>query len=112
MFSIVGRVRRVGLFGVTQIRPLYAAAMWIGAIASTQAQTDRSLGGWQLSADLQDYREPQMQLKGAELGLHWQSRLWGSYRVEADGQSGRLDQVPTIDSRWRALRDLSASPRL
>ena len=121
MFSIIGGVRCVGLFGVTLTRGLCAAALWVGAIGSAQAQTDRSLGGWQLSAGWQDYREPQMQLKGPELGLHWQSRILGAYTFEADAHvglqnyssvpSGRLDSVLNVDTRWRALRASSALPQ-
>ena len=120
MFSIVGSVRCGGLFGVSQTLSLCAAALWIGAIASANAQTDRSLGGWQLSAGWQDYREPQMQLKGPELGLHWQSRRWGPYNFEADAHvglqnyssvsSGRLDSVLNVDTRWRAFRVFSDEP--
>jgi hypothetical protein len=121
MFSSVDSVRCGGLFGMTPTGWLCAAALWIAAIASAQAQTDRSLGGWQLSAGWQDYREPQMQLKGPELGLHWQSRRLGAYTVEADGHlglqnyrsvpSGRLNSVLNVDTRWRALRTSTAHPQ-
>lgn len=121
MFSSVDSVRCGGLFGMTPTGWLCAAALWIAVIASAQAQTDRSLGGWQLSAGWQDYREPQMQLKGPELGLHWQSRRLGAYTVEADGHlglqnyrsvpSGRLNSVLNVDTRWRALRTSTAHPQ-
>lgn len=88
MSSIVGGFRCVGLFGVTPTRCLCAAALWVGAIGAAQAQTDHSLGGWQLSAGWQDYSEPQMQLKGPELGVHWQSRRLGAYTLEADAHLG------------------------
>ena len=121
MFSIVDSVRFGGLFGMTLTRSLCAAALWLGAIGSAQAQTDRSLGGWQLSAGWQDYREPQMQLKGPELGLHWQSRRLGAYAFEADAHvglqnynsvpSGRLDSVLNVDTRWRALKASTTQPQ-
>jgi hypothetical protein len=97
-----------------------ACAIWsfVGAIGMAQAQTDHALGGWQLSAGWQDYSEPQMNLKGPELGLHWQSRRLGAYTLEAEAhvglqnysssESGRLDRVPNVDTRWRALRASTA----
>lgn len=72
---------------------------------------------WQLSAAWQAYSEAQMSLKGPELGVHWQSRRWEAYNLEADAhwglqnysssQSGRLEQVHNLDTRWRALRSPS-----
>lgn len=121
MFSIVGRIRPEALFSVTLIRVLFATFFFVDSIGSVQAQTHPSLGGWQLSAGWQDYGEPQMQLKGPELGLHWQSRLLGSYRIEADAHvglqnynsahSGRLDHVLNIDTRVRAFRVFSTQPQ-
>jgi len=121
MFSIVGSVRGRGLFGVTQTLSICAAGLVAGAIGPAQAQSDGPLGRWQLSAGWQDYSEPQMNLKGPEMGLHWQSRSWGSYTLEADANvglqnynsvpSGRLDQVLNVDTRWRALRASTAQPQ-
>ena len=121
MFSMVGGIRCLGLFGVSQTRRGCAAGLLVGAIGMAQAQTEQTLGGWQLSAGWQDYSEPQMNLKGPELGLHWQSRRLGAYTLEADAHvglqnysssdSGRLDQVPNVDTRWRALRALTAQPQ-
>jgi hypothetical protein len=55
-----------------------------------------------------------MALKGPELGLHWQSRGNGPFSLEADAmlglqnysseQTGRLSQVPNIDTRWRVFK--------
>jgi hypothetical protein len=114
MFSMVDGVLCVGLFCISQTRRLCAAGLLVGFIGMAQAQTDVSLGGWQLSAGWQDYSEAQMNLKGPELGLHWQSRRLGTYTLEADAHlglqnyssaaSGQLDQVPNVDTRWRALR--------
>jgi hypothetical protein len=121
MFSIVGHVLCEGLFGVSQTRRLCAAGCLLGAIGAAQAQTEQALGGWQLSAGWQDYSEPQMNLKGPELGLHWQSRPLGAYTLEAEAhvglqnysspQSGRLDSVLNLDTRWRALRALTSQPQ-
>lgn len=121
MFSIVGSVRGRGLFGVTQTLSICAAGLVAGAIGSAQAQSDGPLGGWQLSAGWQNYSEPQMNLKGPELGLHWQSRSWGQFTLEADAHvglqnyssvpSGQLDSVLNIDTRWRVLRALTAQPQ-
>jgi len=121
MFSTVSSVRCGTLFKVIQMRGLCTSVLLVGGICSAQSQTHPSLGGWRLSAGWQDYREPQMQLKGPELGLHWQSRILGSYRFEADAhvglqnynsaQSGRLDHVLNIDTRVRAFRALSTQPQ-
>ena len=121
MFSMVGGVRCAGLFGVSQTLSLCAAGLLVGAIGAARAETDRPLGGWQLSAGWQDYSEPQMSLKGPELGLHWQSRSWGRYTLEADAHvglqtynsvpSGRLDSVLNVDTRWRALRASTSQPQ-
>lgn len=121
MFPIVGGFRCGGLFGVTPKRRLCAVALWVGALGSAQAQTDRSLEVWQLSAGWQNYSEPQMKLEGPELGLHWQSRSWGQVMLQADahvglqnyssGPSGQLDLVLNIDTRWRVFRALTAQPQ-
>lgn len=104
--------------------PLWrACAVWafVGAMGSVQAQPEENRGAWQLSAGWQDYSEPQMSLKGPELGVHWQSRTWGQYALEAEAQlglqtyksvpSGRLDSVLNVDTRWRALRASTAQPQ-
>jgi hypothetical protein len=121
MVSMVGGVRCGGLFGVSHTLSLCAAGWVAGAIGSAQAQTDGPLGGWQWSAGWQDYREAQMNLKGPELGLHWQSRRLGAYTLEADAHvglqtynsvpSGRLDSVLNVDTRWRALRASTSQPQ-
>ena len=121
MFSMVGGVPCVGLFCIFQTRRLCTAGLLVGVIGMAQAQTDHSLGGWQLSAGWQDYSEKQMNLKGPELGVHWQSRRLGAYTLEADAHvglqnyssaaSGQLDQVPNVDTRWRALRASTAQPQ-
>jgi len=121
MFSMVDGVLCVGLFCISQTRRLCAAGLLVGFIGMAQAQTDVSLGGWQLSAGWQDYSEAQMNLKGPELGLHWQSRRLGTYTLEADvhvglqnyssAASGQLDQVPNVDTRWRALRASTGQPQ-
>lgn len=89
------------------------------SLGSSQAQP--VYGAWQVSAAWQNYSEPQMNLKGPELGLHWQSRHLKAYILEADAHvglqnyssalSGQLDSVPNIDTRWRALRALTTQPQ-
>lgn len=121
MFSIVGGFRCGGLFGLHPGRGLCATVLLVAVTSSTQAQTDRSLSGWQLSAGWQDYSESQMRLKGPELGLHWQSRSGGPYTWEADAHvglqnyesvpSGRLNSVLNVDTRWRAMRTSTAHPQ-
>ena len=81
----------------------------------------QALGAWQLSAGWQDYSESQMNLKGPELGLHWQSRAWGPVTIETDAHvglqnynsipSGRLNSVLNVDTRWRALSASTAQPQ-
>ena len=104
--------------------PLWrACAVWafVGVMGSAQAQPEEKRGAWQLSAGWQDYSEPQMNLKGPELGVHWQSQTWGQYTLESDAQlglqnyssvpSGRLDSVLNLDTRWRVLRASTAQPQ-
>jgi hypothetical protein len=98
-----------------------AVCVFTGTIASAQAQPWQTLGAWQLSAGWQDYSEPQMQLKGPELGAHWQSLGLAPFTLEADAhlglqnyssaQSGRLDSVLNLDTRWRALRTSADQPQ-
>jgi hypothetical protein len=100
-----------------------ACVIWafVGAMGSAQAQPEENRGAWQLSAGWQDYSEPQMNLKGPELGVHWQSRAWGPLTLEAEAQlglqnyssvpSGRLDSVLNLDTRWRVLRASTAQPQ-
>lgn len=95
------------------------ALVFAGGVGLTQAETASS--AWQMSAGWQNYSEPQMNLKGPELGLHWQSRHSDAYTLEADAhvglqnyssaQSGQLDSVLNIDTRWRVLRALTAQPQ-
>ena len=97
-------------------KPALATLAFVGGVALAQAES--ATGVWQVSAGWQNYREPQMNLKGPELGLHWQSRHSGAYTLEADAHvglqnysstpSGRLDSVLNIDARWRALTTLRA----
>ncbi len=75
-----------GLFGVSQTLSFCALGALVGTIGSAQAQQQvhQTGGAWQLSAGWQDYSEPKMQLKGPELGVHWQSLSEGPYTLEAD----------------------------
>jgi hypothetical protein len=121
MFSISRSFRYSSLFSNSHLLKLCTAGVLLGAISSAQAQPDENRGAWQLSAGWQDYSEPQMNLKGPELGLHWQSRPLGAYTLEAEAhvglqnysspQSGRLDSVLNLDTRWRALRALTSQPQ-
>jgi hypothetical protein len=127
MFSIFRSFHCWGLFVVLQKQSLCTLAVLAGAIGSSQAQlqtqpqTQQALGAWQLSAGWQDYSEPQMKLKGPELGVHWQSLSGVPYTLEADAhlglqnysspESGRLDSVLNVDTRWRALRASKAEPQ-
>lgn len=125
MFPIFRGIRCRGLFGVSQRLSLCALGLLVGAIGSAKAQAQAQLednrDAWQLSAGWQHYSEPQMQLKGPELGVHWQSRSGGPYTWEADAQlglqnyssaqSGRLNSVLNLDTRWRALRASTAHPQ-
>jgi len=100
-----------------------ACAVWafVGVMGSAQAQPEEKRGAWQLSAGWQDYSEPQMNLKGPELGVNWQSPKWGPLTLEAEAQlglqnyssvpSGRLDSVLNLDTRWRVLRASTAQPQ-
>jgi len=100
-----------------------ACAVWafVGVMGSAQAQPEEKRGAWQLSAGWQDYSEPQMNLKGPELGVHWQSQKLGPYTLEADAHlglqnyssvpSGRLNSVLNLDTRWRALKVSTAQPQ-
>lgn len=121
MFPIFRSIRCFGLFSEFQLLKLSAAFVFVGSIVSVQAQPSQNWGALQLSAGWQNYSEPQMQLKGPELGVHWQSLSLGSYTLEADAQvglqnynselSGRLDSVLNLETRWRALRTLTAHPQ-
>ena len=121
MFSISRSFRYSSLFSKSHLLKLCTAGVLLGAISSAQAQPDENRGPWQLSAGWQDYSEPQMNLKGPELGVHWQRSAWESFTLEADAHvglqtynsvpSGRLDSVLNIDTRWRALRASTAQPQ-
>lgn len=62
-----------------------------------------------------------MNLKGLELGVHWQSRKLGPFTLEANAhlglqnyrsvQSGRLNSVLNVDTRWQALRASTVLPQ-
>ena len=121
MFWIFRNIRCLSLLGESQLLSLCAAWVFVGAIAPVQAQPEQALGAWQLSTGWQDYSEPQMNLKGPELGVHWQSQKLGPYTLEADAHlglqnyssvpSGRLNSVLNLDTRWRALRASTAQPQ-
>lgn len=121
MFLVFRSLRCFGQFSASQLLKLCAVCLFVGTIVSAQAQPSQNWGAWQLSAGWQQYSEPQMQLKGPELGVHWQSLNLDPYTLEADAQlglqnysseqSGRLDSVLNLDTRWRALRALTAQPQ-
>ena len=71
MFWIFRNIRCLSLLGESQLLSLCAAWVFVGAIVPVQAQPEQALGAWQLSTGWQDYSEPQMNLKGPELGVHW-----------------------------------------
>lgn len=90
-------------------------------LAWGSAQAAPVAGVWHWSAGWQHYSEAQMALKGPELGLHWQIHGSGPFTLEADAtlglqnysseQTGRLSQVPNIDTRWRALKTWTSQPQ-
>lgn len=121
MLSIFRRIGCRRLLGLSQIPGLCATWIFLGTIGPALAQPQQALGNWQLSAGWQDYSEPQMNLKGPELGAHWQSLRLGPYTLEADAHlglqnyssepSGRLDSVLNVDTYWRALRASADQPQ-
>lgn len=121
MFSIPRSIRSFGIFSASHLLKFCTTWVLVGAIPSTQAQPQENRGAWQLSAGWLDYSETQMNLKGPELGVHWQSQTWGPFRLEADAHlgvqnynsvpSGRLDSVLNVDTRWRALRASTTQPQ-
>jgi hypothetical protein len=121
MFPLFSDIRWRGLFHESQKLRLCAAWVFVGAVHPAHAQAEPASGAWQLSTGWQDYSEPQMNLKGPELGVHWQSRKFGPYSLEADAHlglqnyssplSGRLDSVLNVDTYWRALRTSTAQPQ-
>lgn len=121
MFLVFRSLRCFGQFSASHLLKVCAVCLFVGTIVSAQAQPSQNWGSWQLSAGWQQYSEPQMQLKGPELGVHWQSLNLAPYTLEADAQlgmqsysseqSGRLDSVLNLDTRWRALRALTAQPQ-
>ena len=117
MFPIFCSLRCFGLFSASHLLKLCAACVLVGTIVPAKAQPLQNWGAWQLSAGWQDYKEPQIQLKGPELGIHWQSLNLDTYTLEADAQlglqnysseSGRLNSVLNLDTRWRALTSSTA----
>ncbi len=94
-----------------------AGVSWAWAAAQAAPSSD----AWHWSAGWQHYSEPQMALTGPELGLHWQSHGRGAFTLEADAmlglqnysseQTGRLSQVPNLDTRWRALKTWTNQPQ-
>ena len=121
MFSIFPNLRFLGMFGESALLKFCAAWVIAGAIAPVQAQPEQALIAWKLSTGWQDYSEPQMNLKGPELGVHWQSQRLGPFTLEADAhlglqnysslQSGRLNSVLNLDTYWRALRASTDQPQ-
>jgi hypothetical protein len=121
MFCFFRKIRGLSLLCESQLLSLCVAWVFVGAIVPVQAQPEQALGAWQLSTGWQDYSEPQMNLKGPELGVHWQSQKLGPYTLEADAHlglqnyssvpSGRLNSVLNLDTRWRALRVSTAQPQ-
>lgn len=122
MFSISHGFRCSSFFSASYLLKLCTAGVLVGAIGSAQAQSEDNRGAWQLSAGWQDYSEPQMNLNGPELGVHWQSRQWEKFTLEADAHvglqnynsvpSGRLDSVLNVDTRLRVLTASTAQPQL
>ena len=121
MFWIFRNIRCLSLLHQSQLLRLCTAWVFIGAILPVQAQSVQALGAWQLSAGWQDYSESQMNLKGPELGVHWQSQKLGPFTFEANAhlglqnyssvQSGRLNSVLNVDTHWLALRASTAQPQ-
>ena len=121
MFWFFRKIRCLSFLCESQRLSLCAAWVFLGAILPVQAQPEQALGAWHLSTGWQDYREPQMNLKGPELGVHWQSQRLGPYTLEADAhlglqnyssvQSGRLNSVLNLDTHWRALRASTDQPQ-
>ena len=121
MLPVFRSIRCLPRIGESPLWRVCAVWAFVGAIGLAQAQPEEKRGAWQLSAGWQDYSEPQMNLTGPELGVHWQSRNWGQYTLEAEAQlglqnyssvpSGRLDSVLNVDTRWQALRASTAQPQ-
>ena len=120
MLSIFRNIRCFSLNGEFQRLRLCVALILMGTIVPVQAQPAQALGAWKLSSGWQNYSESQMNLKGPELGVHWQSQELGTYTLEADAhvglqnyssaESGRLDSVLNLDTRWRALKATTDHP--
>ena len=121
MFWFFRKIRCLSFLCESQRLSLCAAWVFLGGILPVQAQPEQALGAWQLSTGWQDYREPQMNLKGPELGVHWQSQKLGGFTLEADAylglqnyssvQSGRLNSVLNLDTHLRALRASTDQPQ-
>lgn len=121
MYPMVRSSPQLKFGGLFQTSRVCLGCLMFGVLSSVFAQTQQTPGVLQLSAGWQNYSEPQMNLKGPELGLHWQSRNLGAHALEADVQvglqnyssvqSGRLDRVLNVDTRWRALRSFTAQPQ-
>jgi hypothetical protein len=121
MFQIFRNIRGLSLLDESRLWSLCAAWAFVGAMVPVQAQPEQAWGAWQLSTGWQDYSEQQMNLKGPEPGLYWQSRRLGPYTLGADAhlglqndssvQSGRLNSVLNVDTHWRALRASTAQPQ-
>lgn len=121
MVSIFHSFRRAGQMGLPHKSSVFVGLTCVWAIGFMQAQAQPVPETWQLSAGWQDYREAQMQLTGPELGLHWQSQGLGHFRAEADvllglqnyssPESGRLNRVPNLDTRWRLFKTAQSQPQ-
>lgn len=85
------------------------------------AHAQSSPSVWQMSGGWQHYTEPQINLKGPELGVHWRNRNFAHYRFEADVhlglqsyssvQTGRLSPVLNVNTRWRVFKQSTTPSR-
>ena len=83
------------------------------------ASADALVEAWFISGGLQNYQEPNMDLRGPELGIHMYRPITRDYAIEAEGflglqnysshQSGEMNNIPNIDTHWLLLR---SSPKL
>lgn len=93
----------------------FAAVLSSMSLASAEAQVE----AWFISGGLQNYQEPNMDLRGPELGIHMYRPITHDYAIEAEGflglqsysslQSGEMNNIPNIDTHWLLLR---SSPML
>jgi hypothetical protein len=93
----------------------FAAVLSSMSLASAEALVE----AWFISGGLQNYQEPNMDLRGPELGIHMYRLITHDYAIEAEGflglqnysshQSGEMNNIPNIDTHWLLLR---SSPKL